>query len=62
LFNADDLWDATSESTHRQQDRAGYRSGDGERIDLLRYTTWLSRDRRQAPPPAGIYAGTRDGE
>ena len=39
----------------RQQNRAGYRIGDGERVDLLRYTAWLFRDRRQAPPLAGIY-------
>ena len=33
---------------YRHLNRAGYRIGDGKRIDLVRYTAWLFHDRRDS--------------
>ncbi len=39
---------------YRQRDRAGYRIGDGRRIDFMRYVAWLARE-RHAPKPKADY-------
>ena len=48
LLNATPLGEVVrSHHVHAQQNRAGYRIGDGRRIDLVRYVAWLCAERRE---------------
>jgi len=43
----------------RQRDDAGFRIGDGKRIDLVRYVAWLARERRKPRPSVLTYEERR---
>ncbi|MFO7900292.1 MAG: terminase gpA endonuclease subunit [Planctomycetota bacterium] len=51
LLNSTPLGEVINASTlYRQRNRAGYRIGDGQHIDLVRYAGWLARDRHTPKP------------
>jgi len=57
LLNSTPLGEVVKPHTiYQQQNRAGYRIGDGKRIDLVRYTAWLARD-RHTPKPKKLLTG-----
>ena len=55
LLNSTPLGEVVGAHTiYRQQMRAGYRIGDGKRIDLVRYVAWLTRERHKQKPEKGL--------
>ena len=63
LLNSTPLGEVIQSHTiYRQRNRAGYRIGDGSRIDLVRYTAWLARERHTPKParPAGDYDSMKE--
>lgn len=55
LLNSTPLGEVTSErQLYRDRQRAGFRIGDGNRVDLVRYTAWLAWERHNPrPAPTG---------
>jgi hypothetical protein len=52
LLNSTPLGEVVQSHTiYRQRNRAGYRIGDGQTIDLVRYVAWLARERHAPRPP-----------
>ncbi|WP_437226034.1 terminase gpA endonuclease subunit [Planctomicrobium sp. SH661] len=52
LLNSTPLGEVTSErQLYRDRQRAGFRIGDGNRVDLVRYTAWLAWERHNPKPP-----------
>jgi hypothetical protein len=52
MLNSTPLGLVTSiHKVNRQMNAAGYRIGDGKRINLLRYVAWLARERDKPQPP-----------
>jgi len=50
LLNSTELGTVTSErQLYRDRQRAGFRIGDGRRIDLIRFTAWLAEQRHSRP-------------
>ena len=48
LLNSTSLGEvASSYGVSRQRNRAGYRIGDEQHIDLVRYVAWLARERHR---------------
>jgi hypothetical protein len=51
LLNSTPLGEVTSErQLYRDRQRAGFRIGDGNRVDLVRYTAWLAWERHNPKP------------
>ncbi|MFV0444389.1 MAG: hypothetical protein ACK5Q5_12540 [Planctomycetaceae bacterium] len=51
LLNSTALGEVTSErQLYRDRQRAGFRVGDGNRVDLVRYTAWLAWERHNPKP------------
>ena len=51
LLNSTALGEVTSErQLYRDRQRAGFRIGDGNRVDLVRYTAWLAWERHNPKP------------
>ncbi|MFV0443035.1 MAG: hypothetical protein ACK5Q5_05660 [Planctomycetaceae bacterium] len=51
LLNSTALGEVTSErQLYRDRQRAGFRIGDGTRVDLVRYTAWLAWKRHNPKP------------
>ena len=51
LLNSTSLGEVTSERRlYRDRQRAGFRVGDGNRVDLVRYTAWLAWERHNPKP------------
>ncbi len=63
LLNSTPLGEVTSErQLYRDRQRAGYRVGEGTRVDLVRYTAWLAWERHNPEPeqPAESYDHHKD--
>ncbi|MFV0446411.1 MAG: terminase gpA endonuclease subunit [Planctomycetaceae bacterium] len=51
MLNSTPLGEVTSERRlYRDRQRAGFRVGDGNRVDLVRYTAWLAWERHNPKP------------